>query len=156
MKEWLKENWDAVIAFLFIWIAPLVLLIVQGISYYQSNSNGHLKIEFAAAILLAIVLIIYFKKIKKWIERKTFASDLRGSARHPLLVVLNGIITCSSIALAWFVVKLLETFCSTIDNYLLLILIFEGVGVVFNFVHAIRAIGFNLDSNNSKDVNEDE
>lgn len=139
--KYIKKNWDAALAFLFIWMAPLIFLFIQGICYFKTNNSFELKFELAAVLVLGILLIIYFKKIRKWLNNKILASDIKGVPKSPLIVLINGISTCACVFLLYLVVMLLETFCSNVGSYLKIILVFEAVGALFNFIHALRKVG---------------
>lgn len=144
--RWFKKNWDAIIAFLFIWIAPLAFLTVQGVSYYRFPDNsGKWVIEFVSVIILGIILIIYFKRIRKWLERKFFAKDIRGEAPSPVLVLINSVITIMSLVFGYLICVLMEAFSSKATTYLKIIMIFVAIGLIFNFVHSLRIFAYEKD-----------
>lgn len=137
----LKKYWDAALAFLFIWIIPLIFLLITGISFYQTkDSSTEIKIQFSTIFILTILLIIYFKKLKKKIEQKLFISELKSSKKHPVYVLLNGLITIISILLCYLVTNVLIVFCSSIDKFLLVCLVSVSIGEIFNFVHALKIV----------------
>ncbi len=137
----LKDNWDSIIAFTLIWIAPLILVLCQGIQFYKNpNNNGKFVFEFSAIFVLGIILILYFKKIKKYLETKILVGMIKDKKKSPKLVLLNGLMTCLSITFAWLVCHVLEVFCSRVSDYLLIILIFEALGSILTFTHSLRMV----------------
>ena len=139
--KWIKKNWDATLAFLFIWIAPLIMLLIQAVSFYKINRTFDWSFELAATFTLGIVLIIYFTKGRKWIDKKLLINEIKGGLKSPLLVLIDGFVTCATIGFIYLIVVLIQAFCSSVSSYLELILIFEIIGAIFNFVHALRMKG---------------
>lgn len=139
MKKIIKNNWDLLIAFVATWISPLLFLFLQAIHFYRYN-NSSIKIKFclAGALCLGVLLIIYFKKIKKWIGKKLDQAETRGIPKQPIYVLLNGIMTIITFVFGIMIATLLEMFCGSVKDYLCIITIFEIIGAVFYFVHALR------------------
>lgn len=139
MKKIIKNNWDLLIGFVATWICPLLFLILQAIHFYRYN-NSSIKIKFClvGCLVLGIALIIYFKKLKKWISKKIDQAETRGIPKQPIYVLLNGIMTVITFVFGIMIAILLEVFCGSVKEYLCIITIFEIVGSIFYFIHALR------------------
>lgn len=139
MKKLIGNNWDAFVAFIFTWVAPLAFLIMQAVHFYKgSDTRIEIKFCLAGCLVLGIALIIYFKKLKKWIAKKIDHAEIRGLPKNPIYVFLNGLMTILALVFGIMVVILLEAFCGSVKDYLCIITIFEIIGSIFSFVHACR------------------
>ena len=137
MLNFIKRHWSAVIAFLCIWIAPLLILLIQGITLANNGFWYQWKLECWSMFALAIVLIVYFKKGKKKLDQKLFASEIKGKAKNPLWVLANALLSIFVFLFIWLVSKTIVAFGLTVEKYCFIVLIFEIVGQIFNFIHSI-------------------
>ena len=142
----IKRHWSVILAFLCVWLAPLVLLLVQGIEFFKEGEWQKWKFEVWAMFGLAIILIIYFNKGKKIIENKLFAKEIQGKAKNPFWVLLNGILSIAIFVFLWLFAKTIIAFGISIEKYFFVVLLFESVGQVFYFVHSLTEKNLEVNS----------
>jgi len=69
MKEWLKNNIVGIIGNIFIWIVPLVMVIIMSFGGTKQETSLSFKIELYGIVIGIIYLLVYVKKLKKVLER---------------------------------------------------------------------------------------
>lgn len=65
-KEWLSDKKLQVVAFFFIWIVPLIMLIALASESKTKNTS----FKLWGTVVGIIVIIIYFAKFKSWLGKK--------------------------------------------------------------------------------------
>ena len=70
MKEWLKKNSLQIVGNIFIWILPLVLCLIMSFGGTKEPTPLSFKMSLWGIVITIVYLLIYRKKIKKWLDRQ--------------------------------------------------------------------------------------
>lgn len=157
IKAWFNDNFKnhkwRILGWFCIWILPLCMLCTYiGIEQYHTNtqtgSNGYkITYEWWVILVLIIMLIIYFKKLRQVIRDKKLASNIKGIPINPIYHLLDGVGTCGSIGIVYWVVYMLNKIrLDTLLNYIMIVLCSVGFGYICLAIDSI-----NTETNN--DVN---
>ena len=65
MKQWLKKNITYCCGLFFVWVVPIILLVIMALS---GSSNG-IKLKTWAIIVMVVALFIYHAKLKSTISK---------------------------------------------------------------------------------------
>lgn len=133
----LKRHWSAVIAFLCTWVAPLIIVVIQGITVFAKGEGYRWKLECWMVFILGIIIVVYITKGRKLLEKKLLINEVKGKAKNPVFVLMNGILTVSIFAFIWLTARAIISLGFKIESYLLIVLIFEIAGAFFNFIHSL-------------------
>lgn len=137
LLQQLKRHWSAVIAFLCTWVAPLIIIVVQGITIFAKGEGYRWRLECWMMLALGVIIVVYITKGRKFLEKKLTIDETKGKAKNPIYVLMNSILTISIFAFIWLSARAIISLGFKIESYLLIVLIFEVVGAIFNFVHSL-------------------
>ena len=65
-KQFIKDNYLLVLSFFFMYIAPLIMLIILACE----GKTTTMKLELWGAVLGAILIVVYLGRFKKWVHDK--------------------------------------------------------------------------------------
>lgn len=128
----LKRWWLSFVGNFLLWGVPLIILIImffeQGMAQYRLNMTG--------ILILAVILFIYFKKLKAVIRDGKLASKIKvvdGQSRgkpHPIWRIIQLFIYIAEIGIGLLAVDLVVQIGGGLRYYLILIASFGIVGYV--------------------------
>lgn len=70
MKNWVKENIVNIIGNFFIWIVPLIMVLIMSFGGTRQETSTTFKVSIWGIVVAIIYLLVYRKKIKKEIDRR--------------------------------------------------------------------------------------
>lgn len=129
ITQFVKDNSYLIIAFFFIWIVPLILLVVLA----SESKSSVIAWKLWGTVVGVIIIIIYFARFKKWINRKV---DFEKHEQLRVPVYLRLIQLCVSI-LSFVAVGLIISCMQEMFNEILTFVICCGCSVAFGYIFLI-------------------
>lgn len=88
-KEWLSDKKFQVIAFFFIWIVPLIMLVALACESKSKNTS----FKLWGTVVGIVIVIIYFAKFKSWLGKKV-EFEKHEQLRVPVSLRLVQLLVC--------------------------------------------------------------
>lgn len=70
MKTWLKKHIVSIIGNIFIWVVPLVMVLIMSFGGTNTITTTKFKVGLLGIVVAIIYLLVYAKKLKKALERQ--------------------------------------------------------------------------------------
>lgn len=141
MLEYIKNHLFLICGFLFMYIAPIVLLVEEAIRFKINTW----KIDLWALPIAIIIVIIYWIKFRKWIKEKKRDERLAkrfGEMEKPLSLLFftaldKILMPCVTLGATYYALVTISKIGVKAENYVLCILAFVGIGGLFYLVDII-------------------
>ncbi len=150
--NYVKRHLFVILGFLFMYIAPVVLLVEEAIRFKIDTW----KIDLWALPIVAFIVLSYWIKFRKWIKEKKRDEKLAkrlGAMEQPLSLLfftfLDKVLApCATLGVIYYALATISKMGAKAENYILCILAFVGTGGVLYLVDAIVNISKNHEGKN--------
>lgn len=125
---------------LIIWLSPLVVMLIVIIYNWSSITTMEAKyhVELWISIVLFVMMIIYYKIIKKKIKEKIQADKINEEKTRPLICLANGILNLMPYVFGILVFDFLNSLCQPIFKILVVMLCCEAIGRILLFIDSFK------------------
>lgn len=126
-KKWLSKNIYMVVGYFFIWIVPLILLVILA-SESKSATTGF---KLWGSVVGVVIVVVYFVRLRAFIRKKC-ERELTEQNRVPVwLRLIQGVITVISFVAIILVFTCFGTMAKEITTFFVATAISVGVGYIF-------------------------
>jgi len=125
--KWLNQNIYLMVGYFFIWIAPLILLVIMGINENEMRYS----FELWGGIVGIIIVIIYFVKLRAFIRKKC-ERELTEQNRIPIyLRIIQMFVSLIGFVSALLVIKVVSDSLDQLFIFLGTTIAFIVIGYIF-------------------------
>ena len=125
--KWLNQNIYLMVGYFFIWIAPLILLVIMGINENEMRYS----FELWGGIVGIIIVIIYFVKLRAFIRKKC-ERELTEQNRIPIyLRIIQMFVSLIGFVSALLVIKVVSDSLDQLFIFLGTTIAFIVLGYIF-------------------------
>jgi len=132
--KWLTQNIYLMVGYFFIWIAPLILLVIMGINENEMRYS----FELWGGIVGIIIVIIYFLKLRAFIRKKV-ERELTEQNRVPVyLRFIQMFVSLIGFVSALLVIKVVSDSLEQLYIFLGTTIAFIVIGYIFLIIDSYR------------------
>lgn len=140
-----KKHFFRLLGFISMFVVPVIVLLTT----YVEKVEGKTKwvIPFAVIIPLAILLLIYWGKLRRYLSTKINAMKIENhieKGKHAGAIIVCDTIQCLMtilpFALVYILIKELEKYTAQLSNIFLFMIVCESVGSLFVIIDTIRNV----------------
>lgn len=125
--KWLNQNIYLMVGYFFIWFAPLILLVIMGITENEMRYS----FELWGGIVGVVILIVYFVKLRAFIRKKV-ERELTEQNRVPIyLRLIQMFVSLIGFVSALFIIKVVSGSLDELYIFLGTTIAFIIVGYIF-------------------------
>ena len=125
--KWLNQNIYLMVGYFFIWVAPLILLVIMGINENEMRYS----FELWGGIVGVVIVIIYFLKLRAFIRKKV-ERELTEQNRVPIyLRLIQMFVSLIGFVSALLVIKVVSDSLDELYIFLGTTIAFIIVGYIF-------------------------
>lgn len=134
MKKWLKENIYLGIGYFFIWLVPLILLVVLA----TESKSTVIAWKLWGSVVGVVIIIVYFLKLRAFIRKKC-ERELTEQNRIPIpLRLIQGLITIISFVALILMFSCFEKMMNEINTFFIWTCVSVALGYVFLCVDSYK------------------
>lgn len=127
MKKWLKDNIYLVIGYFFIWVVPLILLVILACESKSTN----IAFKLWGSVIGVTIIVVYFVKLRAFIRKKC-ERELIEQNRVPVwLRIIQGVVTTISFVAIILVFSCFEKMSKEIMTYFICVCVAVAIGYIF-------------------------
>lgn len=127
MKKWLKDNIYLVIGYFFIWVVPLILLVILACESKSTN----IAFKLWGSVIGVTIIVVYFVKLRAFIRKKC-ERELIEQNRVPVwLRIIQGVVTTISFVAIILVFSCFEKMSKEIMTYFICVSVAVAIGYIF-------------------------
>ena len=132
--KWLNKNIYLMVGYFFIWLAPLILLVIMGINENEMRYS----FELWGGIVGIIIVIIYFLKLRAFIRKKV-ERELTEQNRVPVyLRFIQMFVSLIGFVSALLVIKVVSDSLDQLYIFLGTTIAFIVIGYIFLIIDSYR------------------
>jgi len=132
--KWINQNIYLMVGYFFIWLAPLILLVIMGINENEMRYS----FELWGGIVGIIIVIIYFLKLRAFIRKKV-ERELTEQNRVPVyLRFIQMFVSLIGFVSALLVIKVVSDSLEQLYIFLGTTIAFIVIGYIFLIIDSYR------------------
>jgi putative Ca2+/H+ antiporter (TMEM165/GDT1 family) len=132
--KWINQNIYLMVGYFFIWLAPLILLVIMGINENEMRYS----FELWGGIVGIIIVIIYFLKLRAFIRKKV-ERELTEQNRVPVyLRFIQMFVSLIGFVSALLVIKVVSDSLDQLYIFLGTTIAFIVIGYIFLIIDSYR------------------
>lgn len=133
-KKWLKGNAYLIVGYFFIWVVPLILLVILAC---ESKENT-IAFKLWGSVLGVIIIVVYFLKLRSFVRKKC-ERELNEQNRIPLwLRAIQGLITIISFVAIILVFDCAKQMFSEIMTFFISTCVSVAIGYIWLCVDSYK------------------
>ena len=126
-KKWLSKNAYMLIGYFFIWIVPLILLIILA----AESKSQVVAFKLWGSLVGIVIVVVYFIKLRAFIRKKC-ERELTEQNRVPVwLRAIQGVITILSFVAIILIFTCFEEMAKEITTFLIATCVSVGIGYLW-------------------------
>lgn len=126
-KKWLSKNAYMLIGYFFIWIVPLILLIILA----AESKSQVVAFKLWGSLVGIVIVVVYFIKLRAFIRKKC-ERELTEQNRVPVwLRAIQGVITILSFVAIVLIFTCFEEMAKEITTFLIATCVSVGIGYLW-------------------------
>lgn len=134
------------VALILTWILPVVMLINDGMKLKYTG----IKFELWAIPCLGVVLLIFYKKLKKMLHNTLIIKGARGIPLGPIWHLINTVMSVGTLYIIYCVFKVLTNISNNIIDYLLVCMACLILGGLCNIIDSVGQLSRMEEERNEK------
>ena len=132
--KWINQNIYLMVGYLFIWLAPLILLVIMGIT----KENDKWTFALWGGIVGIIIVVVYFVKLRAFIRKKC-ERELTEQNRIPIyLRIIQMFVSLIGFVSALLVIKVVSDSLDQLYIFLGTTIAFIVIGYIFLIIDSYR------------------
>ena len=134
MKKWLTDNLYLIIGYFFIWVVPLILLVILA----TESKSTNIAFKLWGSVIGVIIIVVYFLKLRAFVRKKC-ERELIEQNRVPvwLRLIQLGVTTLSFVAII-LVFSCFEKMAKEIINFFICTSVSVAMGYIFLIVDSYK------------------
>ena len=126
-KKWLSKNAYMLVGYFFIWIVPLILLVILA----AESKSSVVAFKLWGSLVGVVIVIVYFVKLRAFIRKKC-ERELTEQNRVPVwLRLIQGVITVISFVAIILIFTCFGEMAKEIITFLIATCVSVGIGYVW-------------------------
>lgn len=127
LKKWLSANSYLMVGYFFIWIVPVILLIILA----AESKDNVVAFKLWGSLVGIVIVVVYFIKLRAFIRRKC-ERELTEQNRVPVwLRAIQGVVTILSFVAIILIFSCFETMAKEITTFLIATCVSVGFGYLW-------------------------